>query len=233
MELEHFKLNNEEEVKLFSERLDGFQKSMIVHSLPYIDLNVAFKNLQEYSEGGRLFTALLDLKLNFVMLNIDSSKAGGTWNQYFSKGKFEGGSVLDNQMKFNGKAEMQYYHGNFIPRYRAIWDKIMGILILMFKSESYDKYRRARSRKKEFEKLCKNIPQIPDEFAENIIKGIADFDHSFRTPEVHGTGTIRKWSFTMYSLHETPLIEFGKYWNWLLPILSEIDRILKEMKEEK
>ena len=123
------------------------------------------------------------------------------------------------------KAELLRYANKHIPYARKSLNELLN--------ESYDKYRRARSRKKEFEKLCKNIPQIPDEFAENIIKGIADFDHSFRTPEVHGTGTIRKWSFTMYSLHETPLIEFGKYWNWLLPILSEIDRILKEMKEEK
>lgn len=230
MELEHFKLNNSEEVKLFCDRLDNFHKSKIGHALPYIDLNVAFEKLQGYSVGGKLFTALLDLKINFVMLHIDSMKAGVTWNNYFSKGKLEGGSVLDDQQKFNGKAEMQYFYGNFIPRYRAIWDKLMGILILLFQSESYDKFRRAKSRKKEFEKLCKEIPQIPEEFVANVIKGISDFDQKFRTPEVHGTGKIRKWSFTMFTLNETPLIDITKYWNWLLPNLSEIDRLLKDIK---
>jgi hypothetical protein len=229
VELEHFKLNNSEEVKLFCERLDNFQKSKVGVALPYIDLNVAFEKLQGFSEGGRLFTALLDLKLNFVMLNIDSMKASGIWNQYFSTGKLVGGSVLDNQLKFNGKSEMQYYQGNFIPRYRAIWDKLLGILILMFMPDSYEKFRRAKSRKKEFEKLCKEIPQIPEEFVKNVIKGIADFDQSFRTPEIHGTGTLRKWNFTMLASHETPLREFGNYWNWLLPILSELDKVIKAM----
>ncbi|MDO6814015.1 hypothetical protein [Tenacibaculum soleae] len=233
MKLEHFKLNNKNEVKLFCERLDKFQENKVGYSLPYIDLNIAFKNLQDYEQGARLFTALLDLKINFVMLNIDFTNAGGAWNNFFSKGKLEDGSVLDSQIKFNGKAEMQYYNGNFIPKYRAIWDKIMGIMILMFKPESYEKYRKAKSRKKEFQKLALEIQQIPNEFAENIIKGITDFDNNFRTPEVHGTGKIRKWSFTMYSLHETPLIELQKYWNWLLPILSETDRILKGIEKKE
>jgi hypothetical protein len=62
MELEHFKLTSLEEVKLFSERLDNYQKSRLGHSLPYISLETAFNKLQSYPEGGRLFTALLDLK---------------------------------------------------------------------------------------------------------------------------------------------------------------------------
>jgi len=231
MEIEHFKLNSIEEVKLFSERIENFQKNKLGHSLPYIDLNTAFINLQSFSEGGRLFTALLDLKLSLVMLNFDMTKAGATWNEKFSKGKYEGGTALDNQDKFDGKAELQYYHTNFVPRYRAFWDKLMGIFILLFDHNNYDKFRRAKSRKKEFEKLCKDIPQIPDEFVKNIIKGISDFDQNFRTPEVHGTGVIRKWSFTMFSLHETPLVDFIKYWNWLLPIMKEIDRIIASIEE--
>ena len=87
MELEHFKLNNTEEVELFTNRLDNYQKNKIGHALPYINLNVAFEKLQSYEEGGRLFTALLDLKLNFVMLNIDSTNAGATWNRFFFKRK--------------------------------------------------------------------------------------------------------------------------------------------------
>lgn len=232
MQTEHFKLNSIEEVKLFSERLDAFQKNKLGHSLHYIDLATAFSKLQNYPQGGRLFTALLDLKLSLVMLNFDMTKAGGIWNQNFSKGKFEGGTVLDNQGKFDGKAEIQYYHANFVPRYRAFWDKIMGLLVLLFDSDNYDKFRRAKSRKKEFEKLCKEIPQIPDEFVTNILNGLSDFDQNFRTPEIHGTGVIRKWSFTMFALHETPLVDFIKYWNWLLPMLTEIDRIILSIQEK-
>lgn len=228
---DHFTLNNSEEVRLFCERLDSYQKSKIGSSSSYIDLNIAFDKLQGYNQGGKLFAALLDLKLNFVMLLIDTANSGGTWNQYFSPGKLEGGTVLDNQQKFNGKAEMHYYHGNFIPRYRAIWDKIMGILILIFKPDSYEKYRRAQSRKKEFVKICNGIPQFPVEFVKNITKVLSDFDDSFRSPEVHGTGKLRKWSFTMYALHETPMLnEFGNYWNWLLPMLSAVDKIIKELE---
>jgi hypothetical protein len=233
VELEHFKLSNSHEVNLFSERLDNFLKNKIGQKCTYIDLNLAYEKLQGYSDGGRLFTALLDLKLNFAMLDIDSTMASGTWNQYFSKGKFEGGSVLENQLIFNGKTEIHYYHTNFIPRYRAIWDKIMGILILIFKPEKYDNYRRARSRKKEFEKLCKDIPQIPDVLLQNIFTGLSEFDNNFRTPEIHGTGSIRKWSFTTFAIQKTPLIDFGKYWNWLLLILSEIDRLIETLKVDK
>lgn len=107
----------------------------------------------------------------------------------------------------------------------------MGILILMYNTENYDKFRKAKSRKKEFEKLCKDIPHIPTELVTNMIQSIADFDQNFRTPEVHGTGSVRKWSFTMLSLHQTPLAEFIKYWNWLLPMLIEIDRLIGLINE--
>ena len=90
---DHFTLNNSEEVRLFCERLDSYQKSKIGSSSSYIDLNIAFDKLQGHDHGGKLFAALLDLKLNFVMLLIDTANSGGTWNQYFSPGKLEGGTV--------------------------------------------------------------------------------------------------------------------------------------------
>lgn len=231
MELEHFKLNSLEEVKIFSERLDNYQKSRTGDYLPYIDLNTAFIKLQGYAEGGRLFSALLDLKLSFVMLFLDMVKAGAAWNQNFSKGKLEGGSVLDNQQKFDGKADIQYYYTNYVPKYRAVWDKIMGILILLFSSNNYDRFTKAKSRKKEFQKLCKNIPQIHEDLVKHIIQNISDFDQNFRTPEVHGTGAVRKWSFTMLSLHKTPLFDFYNYWNLLLPMVNEIDQIIESIQE--
>jgi hypothetical protein len=232
MQIEHFKLDSIEEVELFSERIENFQKNKLGYSNSYININTAFINLQNYPQGGRLFTALLDLKLNFVMLDIDMTNAGGIWNQKFSKGKYEGGTVLDSQDKFDAKIEIQYHHANFVPRYRASWDKIMGIIILIYSPDDYNKFRRAKSRKKEFEKLCKEIPQISEESIKSIIETISNFDQNFRTPEVHGTGVLRKWDLTMIAIHETPSIDFIMYWNWLLSILGEIDKIIASIQEK-
>ncbi len=227
MEFEHFKLSTPDEVALFCKRLDQYQVNRSGDALPYIDLVSSFKNLQDFPEGGKLFTALLDLKLNFVMLHTDMMKAAVTWSQFFSKDKLAGGSVLDDQQKFDGKTDIQYYFTNFITRYRALWDKLMGILLLMYQADRYDEFRRARSRKKAFQKICNGITQIPNDFVEDILKHISEFDQEFRTPEVHGTGSLRKWTFTMFSLHETPSIKLIGYWNLLLPVLTQIDQILR------
>lgn len=229
MLLEHFKLNTVDEVNLFSERLNNYQQSKIGSFLPHINLVTAYEKLQIQPHGGKLFTALLDLKLGFIMLNIDSLTAGAIWNAKFSKGKYEGGSVLDSQDIFNGKADVQYHYSNFVTRYRALWDKIMGVFILFFDFDNYEKYRRAKSRRKEFEKLSIRNPSISDEFIKHIVQGISDFDQKFRTPEVHGSGVIRKWSFTMLSIHETPLIDLISYWNWLLHTMNDLDKIIESL----
>ena len=118
-------------------------------------------------------------------------------------------------------------------RYRSIWDKIMGLFVLFHVPESYEKYCKAKSRKKEFMKLMLSAKEMPKESIDNISEAISDFDQKFRTPEVHGTGVLRKWGLTMLSLDETPFFELIHYWNWLVSIFKTIDKIIAAIGEDK
>ena len=221
-----FKLDNIEDVKQFVENLNHYQTSTYGFILPYIDLVTAYENLQCNKEGGRIFSALLDLKINYISLNVDLDILQRQNNELIM-GQNGEASLLSNPLFFYRKFEIHRSLANFIPKYRALWDKIMGILILIYSPENYNRYSQAKSRKREFVKLCENIPQIPNNFSIKVVENLEKFDNQFRTPEVHGTGTIRKWSFTIEKMADTDLLEVILYSNWLIPNLEAIDKVFK------
>jgi len=95
-----FHLKNREEVELFEQYLNKYTKKITNTSPNHISLVAAYSQLQERKDGGRVFLALIDLQLSFLLLHYDSIKIGGTFSNYLSKGKAEGGSVLDSEDSF-------------------------------------------------------------------------------------------------------------------------------------
>lgn len=220
-----FTLNSREEVNSFQELLEGYSRETFQTSLPHISLVDAYDYLHTQANGGRVFTALLDLQINFLMVFADIYSMGATWNRLFSKGKLEGGSVLDSSVKFNGKMEIHRANTSFVLRYRAIWDKIMGLLILMHAPTQYEKFIGAKSRKKEFVKIAKATKFADDIFLGTLEELLTNFDDRFRTAEAHGSGVLRKYSFAMESLEKNPQIELVEYWNKVNQFLLNYGKI--------
>ena len=152
-------------------------------------------------------------------MQIDHIGINGTWGQYFSRGKHEGGSVLDSKEKFFGKMEIQKYSTSYVLRYRALWDKIMGFLVLLFSSSDYDSFIQAKSRKTKFKTIAQKITQIPNDLVQQIDVFITLFDDSYRTAEAHGTGVLRKYNFLMNDFLDDPINEFIGYWNFVNEIM--------------
>ncbi len=220
-----FKLNSREEVVNFQELLDGYAMLSFQMPLKHISLVDAFDYLQKRHDGGKVFSALLDLQINFLLAFADITSMGSTWNSLFSKGKLEGGSVLDNKLKFHGKMEIHRFNTSFVLRYRAIWDKIMGLLILMHSPNEYEKFMKASSRKKEFIKIAKLNKFTQEFFLDDLEKLLTDFDNKFRTAEAHGSGVLRKYSFMMESMDKNPQIELVEYWNKVNQFLLNYGKI--------
>lgn len=197
MGVETFKLNSREEVVRFEYLLDSYVKSKAHNALQHISLTKAYDQLQGHENGGRLFSALLDIQINFVLLYLDIIAVGSTWNSQFSKGKLEGGSVLDSEAKFFGKMDIHRFNTSYILRYRAIWDKIMGLIVLEHAPSDYDAFSKSKSKKKTFKKILDKCDQVSPEFIYGVNDLLTNFDHTFRTAEAHGTGSLRKYSFTM------------------------------------
>lgn len=221
-----FELKNRDEVIIFEKYLHNYCQKRSNSSYPkYISLVPAYEQLHSRRDGGRIFTALLDLHISFILTYDDVVEIANIWNNNFSKGKLEKGSILDNEHKFIGKILIHRYFTSFVLRYRALWDKIMGLLILFFLPDKYDKFISADHRRKKFNILAKEITVLNEELILQINQTINEFDNKFRTSEAHGTGVLRKWTFLMESMDENPQIEIIKFWNAISKMVGNIGRL--------
>jgi len=211
--VETFTLNTREEVVQFEDLLDKYATARAQFPIKHISLVDASDYLHVRSDGGRIFSALLDIQINFLLIFLDSTSVGGTWNQLFSKGKLEGGSVLDSEAKFFGKMDIHRFNTAYVLRYRALWDKLMGLMILIYAPSEYDSFSGAKSKKRTFMKMAAKHKFANQQFLEDLNKLLTEFDDTFRTSEAHGTGVLRKYSFTMESLAQNPQIELIRFWN--------------------
>ncbi len=229
-EFEEFHLKDRKEVKTFQYMLDRYLHSKTKMEKPYINLLDIYDALKGYKNEQQLFTMFLDLKINLVLLDVDIAQSGGIWNGLFTKGKLEGGSVLDSKIKFFGKMEIHRYNTSYIFRYRAIWDKLMGILILLYLPDDYKSFTNSKSKKRAFKRIAKKSPNFEDGFVDSLIDALTKFDNELRTPEAHKTGRLRKFSFTMNADHENPSFQLFGYANMLLDIIRKIDDVFKQNK---
>lgn len=113
-----FALHSRDEVARFEELLDAYVKARTGIPVSHISLTGAYEYLRVSANGGRIFAALLDFHLGFLLLFLDIFAVGSIWNAHFSKGKIEGGSVLDGTRAFNGKIDIHRFSTSYVLRYR-------------------------------------------------------------------------------------------------------------------
>jgi hypothetical protein len=95
------------------------------------------------------------------------------------------------------------YQFSFIVRYRALWQKFLGIAILRAFPDKYETFMKQTSKKKAFIKIVRDTlgdNEASSRLLQEIMDHLKDFDEDFRTTEIHGTGRIRKWIFTSQTL---------------------------------
>jgi hypothetical protein len=231
----YFRLKNREEVEKFDQFLINYyesKKTFRFHG--YLNLTKWFDYcLSNKDYGGKIFISILDIKLNLIFLDFEMTQAINTWESNFNKIPSKKISIIDNKNYFNPSLNILENYSNFVLRYRALWDKIMGLIILDFAPEKYDNFRRSKSRKKQFRKLIDSSYHSLAIDIDRLFELIESFDNDYRTPEAHGTGTLRKWilnpsNFTEFEI-ENPYYKLNlDYWNGIIYIISEIDnKILK------
>lgn len=233
MESETFTLASRDEVARFEELLEQYASARAQFPLKHISLLSAFDQLQTGNDGGRIFSALLDIQINFVLLHLDSHSAGAIWNEKFSKGKLEGGSVLDSPAKFFGKMDIHRFNSSLVLRYRALWDKIMGLIVMTWAPAEYETFSGAKGKKRTFAKIAAKLDPAGKELTKGLEELLTNFDNQFRTSEAHGTGALRKYSFKMESMANNPLIELIGYWNALNDFIVEIGKMFGDKRRER
>ncbi len=225
MSTNSFTLRNRQEVESFEARLDEYVLAVTGLVVPNIRLVNAYDKLQERDDGGRVFTALLDVQINYRALFCDHARL--IYLQHECN-KLDGESVLSSTRAFFAKMDLQRLSTCYVLRYRALFAKVMGLTILVASPAEYDKFCKAKSRKSSFVKIVSGLPQIKLGFAERISDLLTDFDNTFRTPEAHGTGSLRKWTFLMEPHWNNPQLKLRRFWNTLNQVLIDIGKMFAD-----
>ena len=110
--------------------------------------------------NNKLLRACVDLELTSLFMMKDLDLAAGTHNQLHNRGKIASASVLEDFELFFGKANTLYALSALSFRTRAFWDKYMGVLFLLYEWQKYEKFIKAKSRKKCFLKSAQRWPKI-------------------------------------------------------------------------
>ncbi|MCI4566354.1 hypothetical protein [Lysobacter sp. CFH 32150] len=219
-----FSLSSREQVARFEELANSYLLTRTRVPLAYPSLVSFFDYCTTRSDGSKLFAAALDVFLNYVALHMEMSSLGGTWNDNFSiTAESQKGSILDSEHNFFGKLDLLRHQSSFVLRYRAIWEKIFGLLLLIYAPQMYEVFSGAKRKTSRFLTYAKDIKEIPANFCALSREVTTRFDQTFRTPESHGTGSLRKWTLLMEAMDQNPQMQLIGYWN----VLNESVRCLK------
>jgi hypothetical protein len=227
---QHFRLKSRAEVEQFEKMLhEHTRKATRGHAMDHISLPKIFDLCQRrVDDGGKIFTAFLDIQINLAMLARDNFDIVWMLGKNFPHDPIKPNSILDSQPVFDDKLEIHRHTTNFIFRYRALWDKVMGVLVLIIAPNEYEKYAAAPSRRKHFKTI---IGAMPEHAGLSVaFKPILDRIDKFRTPEAHGSGRVRKYSLSTDHYVGTPLNEILIHWNTMCGVSKALGQVMDKIE---
>ena len=208
-----------------------------------------FRDLFSYAPGeraDRLFVAVYDLELTFLFMEIDTCSAAGIHNLQFAPGRpYEDSVPLRGDGAFAGKMDTLQHLTAFALRCRAFWDKVMGVLFLLYDPANYEAFAKASSRKRFFAKYAADWPDPPPHllrFLEDpnfrgldpnprfpqILERVMGHLDAIRTAEAHGTGTLRKSTLGTGPLSESGQASLLAHWNIALGTMRALRRTIDD-----
>jgi hypothetical protein len=218
-----FPLTSLADTHRFEAQLDRYVKTRCKgHGFSHFSLSNVFTELQARSDGSKLFAALVDIRLNMALLYIDSITIARLFNRTMPRG-VEVHGPFNEATAFDLRMDMHAHANAFAFRFRSVWDKVMGVLVLVFEPAQYENFANgARSKKAAFRKIMTTNEYVNGEFVSSVERLIQRFDDSIRTPEAHGTGRLRKSSFTWVDPAESAASWTTEYHNFSIEVSSLI-----------
>ncbi|MDO4971297.1 MAG: hypothetical protein Q4E41_04285 [Bacteroidales bacterium] len=226
---QRFTLHNREEVVSFETMLNKHVETETHLSFHSLNLIRAFDYCMSLSENGRkLFAAILDLKITIAFLFIDAIKFAPDFNALNHR---DGTNILEDESLFNKKMKMLHHNIDLAVRYRAFYDKFMGLNIMLLNPSKYEDYNNTiRGRKNKFQSLVKGL--LDDKSISSLIEQVTYLDNNYRTPEVHKTGSMRTWVLTSQDLFLDKQLNLMNYFNWVLGYADWVDTVIADNKEK-
>ena len=230
MRFEVFPLNTREDVELFERCFLAYLENCGGYAIQHISLLRTYDALQNNPDGGRIFSAILDISINLGLIWCDTQEMGRCINRIIQVNSTDRNELGVTQKSFEPRMRLHHYTNAHIFRYRSLWDKIMGLFVLVFAPTEYEKFSSANSKKKAFAKIAKNHTILPPEIIEGIQSALQKFDDMFRTVEAHGTGSLRKASFVWVEPETSNQLKLIEYWNLLNQVAHTIGGFFDHQK---
>jgi hypothetical protein len=192
-------INNREDAKRMDELLLEYSQKHVKMKHPnYLPLEKWWDKVQGNAEAGRIFCAVFDIKLQMVMLNYDTIEVSTAWHKIQKAAKETSEPILSQSVDlFYERMNLHRAANGYIFRFRALFDKFMGLIVLLHCPQDYLKFLSAGSKKDGFPKIVAQHPELfPEQSVKNLIESLKIFDNGYRTAEVHGSGKLRKYTFS-------------------------------------
>ena len=248
MDSNEFVIRSSREAEAFQLRLSQYRKRRCGRD----DLLSSgyMRDLFSYAdrEGAtKLFAAVYDLEITFLLMEVAICSAAGTHNLQFAPGRRHENSVpLLDDAAFAGKMDNLGHLTAFALRCRAFWDKVMGVLFLLCEPARYEGFAKASRRKRFFAKNAAEWPDPPPHllrFLEDpnfreldpnprfphILERVMEHLDGIRTAEAHGTGTLRKTTLGTVPLGESGNAELLAHYNIALGTMKALRRTLDDL----
>jgi hypothetical protein len=181
-----------------------------------------------YADGDmRLLGLLTDLKINFILACANYYETVVSNNHLINEPKH-----IAPIKNLETRLAIQDSLGSYILRYRALWDKIMGILVYMYNHKRYEDYCGSKSKKKAFKKIFPVHSNVWNQIRP-FIDAIEAFDNKYRTPEAHGVSSSIKQTLSNKKPFHTDLIEINQLFNQSISFVNVFADLLNKAKMPK
>ena len=141
-------------------------------AIPANLLATVYTHASDRHNDRRILWAVIDLELTYLSMNCDVHGAVDVWAGRFGPEVPKPDSVLDGFGAFAGKLDILRHMTAFALRYRAFWDKAMGILFLLYDPSNYQAFARSASRKKFFRRRTAGWPPL----SPHLLRSLDDID---------------------------------------------------------
>lgn len=123
----------------------------------------------------------------------------------------------------NARFKRYMYINNAIVRIRAIWEKLIGLAILLERPDDFDKILSAKRVRSVFIKNFKNSQQPIAKDIWDYLHSLDTFEQRFRTPELHKIGRTIWWAARK---------KLGEETNRLIAYRNDLNRLLRNIVKE-
>lgn len=151
---------------------------------PLLDLEKRFCN---HPQHGKIMASLFDLKLTWFFTDSDFISVCLV---YQDKLHFKRLPSHSHNETAASRISFLNHANSFVLRCRAYWDKLMGLLVLVFASDQYERFTSDESRIKSFKTIANGF--LTPESIHSLMAILAMLN-KHRTPEAHSTGCLRTW----------------------------------------